>query len=618
MIKLIVDNVYTKIIGMNRECELKVWSDLSFEITEFNSPYVKRRHLYNKKTKKTYTGLLEKVINILDDRAEDYEIVDNRVAWEPNADFKLVDYIDKDKKIKLEARPYQQEIVDKASNREVVMAATGAGKTFMMAALIAKFNVKPVSVFADKMTLCTQLRDEFSKFLGRPIGLVGGGVNDKQDITVYSVQSAQPEDIADSKMILFDECLEYNQKVLMDNGELMKIGDIVENKLSNSVISFNHSTNKYESKKITNWSKTLVGEKKIIKIVVGNTSITCTDNHKIYNYDIQKYVRADQLNVGDNLMLLGATPQKIKSIKFLENKIEYVYDITVEDNHNFICNDILVHNCHHIPATTINNLACSCKDAYYRIGVSATPWRDSGDELLIEAVLAPRKMQNNINASKLIELGYLVPCTIYLVPHRKQFKGKNYIKLYNEAIVDNKDRNNDIVKIALNMRRAKKSKTLILIKNVRHGEILLEMLEKNIELKEKMVTVINEKGKECTIRVKNVEFLSGKDDSVRRKAVLQAAKEGFVEILIGSTIADEGLDVPALDTLILAGGGRSSTRAFQRVGRVLRLYPGKERAYVFDFEDATPMLKRHANIRKKLYRTEPQWKIKIFNDKLLR
>ena len=63
--------MYTKIIGMNRECELKVWSDLSFEITEFNSPYVKRRHLYNKKTKKTYTGLLEKVINILDDRAED-------------------------------------------------------------------------------------------------------------------------------------------------------------------------------------------------------------------------------------------------------------------------------------------------------------------------------------------------------------------------------------------------------------------------------------------------------------------------------------------------------------------------------------------------------------------
>lgn len=541
MIKLYVDNVYTKIIGMSRQCELKVWNDLSFEIAEFNSPYIKRRHLYNKKTKKTYTGLLDKIIEIFDNRAEDYEIIDNRVAWEPNADFKLVEYIDEDKKIKLEARPYQQEIVNKASNREVVMAATGAGKTFMMAALIAKFNVKPVSVFADKMTLCTQLRDEFSKFLGRPIGLVGGGINDKQDITVYSVQSAQPEDVADSKMILFDECLEYNQKVLLANGKTMKIGEIVENKIAEPVISFNHKINKFETKMITNWSKTPIGNKRLMKIMVGNTSITCTDNHKIYNCTAKSYMRAEDLAVGDKLMSLSGTVQEIKSIKFIESGIKYVYDITVEDNHNFMCNNILVHNCHHIPASTINTLACSCKDAYYRIGVSATPWRDSGDELLIEAVLAPRKMQNNINASKLIELGYLVPCTIYLVPHKKQFKGKNYIKLYNEAIVENKERNRDIVKIALNMRRAKNSKTLILIKNVRHGEILLEMLQKHIEPKEKLVKVINEKGKECSILVKNVEFLQGKDDATRRKAVLQAAKEGFVEVLIGSTIADEGL-----------------------------------------------------------------------------
>ena len=64
-----------------------------------------------------------------------------------------------------------------------------------------------------------------------------------------------------------------------------------------------------------------------------------------------------------------------------------VYDIGVEDNHNFICENILVHNCHHIPAATMNNIAAQCKNAYYRIGVSATPWRDAGDEMLIEAVL---------------------------------------------------------------------------------------------------------------------------------------------------------------------------------------------------------------------------------------
>lgn len=80
----------------------------------------------------------------------------------------------------------------------------------------------------------------------------------------------------------------------------------------------------------------------------------------------------------------------------------------------------------------------------------------------------------------------------------------------------------------------------------------------------------------------------------------------------------EGLDVPILDCLILAGGGRSSTRAFQRIGRVLRLYEGKERAIAFDFEDYTPMLRRHSKIRKKLYLQEPKWEIKYLNPNLVK
>ena len=62
-----------------------------------------------------------------------------------------------------------------------------------------------------------------------------------------------------------------------------------------------------------------------------------------------------------------------------------------------------------------------------------------------------------------------------------------------------------------------------------------------IESKEKLYSVVNDKGKEFKIRVKNIEFLSGKDDAMKRKAVIQAAKEGFVDVLIGSTIADRFL-----------------------------------------------------------------------------
>lgn len=308
---------------------------------------------------------------------------------------------------------------------------------------------------------------------------------------------------------------------------------------------------------------------------------------------------------------------KIKSVEIIEDE-EFVYDLSVEDNHNFIANGVVVSNCHHIPANTVSEVSRYCKDAFYRIGVSATPWRDAGDDLLIEATLAKRKPENNINASKLIELGFLVPCTIYFVPIKQVFKGKNYHKLYDEAIVNNVERNESIVKIALKMKDTKQKTTLILIQRIEHGEKLQQMLFEKIPQTATMVTIEDDKGKKVAVRVKNVEFLSGQDDSIRRKAVIQAVKDKKVDILIGSTIADEGLDLPNLDCLILAGGGKSSTRAFQRVGRVLRLAANKDRAIVFDFEDSTPILNRHSKVRKKLYQTEPGWEIKYLSPSLLK
>ena len=326
------------------------------------------------------------------------------------------------------------------------------------------------------------------------------------------------------------------------------------------------------------------------------------------------------------MQLIEGIIEEIEYIEYVINGTEcrdvYVYDIGVAKNHNFFANNVLVHNCHHLPAATMNDIARSCDNAYYRIGVSATPWRDGGDDLLIEAVLRKKKPENNINASKLIKLGFLVPATIYFIPMKQTFKGKNYHDVYQKAIVDYEDRNNAIRKIACQMLNRKKT-SLILISRVEHGQKLQDLLFEKIPQESFTMTVDDPRnGKSTLVRVKNVEFLSGQDDPVRRKAVIQAVKEKRCKILIGSTIADEGLDISSLDVLILAGGGKSSTRAFQRIGRVLRLHTDpdgikKERAIVFDFIDYTPMLRRHSRIREKLYREEEEWEIKMLNISLL-
>ena len=625
MVQLDLDNVYLKITGLEKDIEIKLWNELSFGIQIFGVPEIRYRHLYNRKTKKTYAGLLDYVKDFFKEKEIDYILNDNRVKPEQNANFKLVDYIDSDKKIPLKLRPYQQDIVDKCREREVIQACTGAGKTLMMAACIAKFNVKPVCIFADKIGLCMQLKQEMEKFLGVEVGLVGDGVEDYKDITVISTQSADDNYIKDAKMCLWDECLPYDTEILLENRTCMKIGDIVKQKQMVNVWTYNIYTHQFEVKPIIDFGVTDIGTKKILKLDIKrndgkNIVLHCTDNHKVFIKNKNDYVRADYLNVGDKVVVGTVETLILKQYEGAIDNIEvdnsnaenYVYDLTVADNHNFIANGVLVSNCHHIPAQTITTIANKCKNAYYRIGVSATPWRDAGDDLLIEAVLNKKK-DAVINASMLIEMGYLVKPEIYFVPIKQVFKGKNYQDIYNKAIVENLDRNKIITKIAYNMYIRDKH-ILMLYKNIKHGEKLLDMVSKRIGEKVKPFTIKNQKtNKDVTVRVRNVELLSGNDDTVKRLAVFEAVKTGFCRCLIASTIADEGLDLPILDTLILAGGGKSSTRAFQRIGRVIRLHEGKTKGIVFDFTDYTPMLRRHSRNRQKYYEQEPLWDIHKFN-----
>jgi superfamily II DNA or RNA helicase len=631
-VTIVVDNVYAKIEHATKDLEMKIYEKLSFTVEEYGAEHVMVRHLFNRKTKKTYTGLLPYVMEIFDEYGVEYVVLDNRIKPDKNADFELVkSFTNKDgKQIDILARPYQQEIIDRATEREVIQAATGAGKTFMMAGVIAKFQVKPVLVFADKLSLVTQIKEEFTKFLGEEIGIIGGGIRDVKDITICSVQSMVEENdlLESSQMIMFDECFVGDTQVTLSDGTTKTISEICDNQIHCKVVSYDTNKKQFEDSHVIGWMRKSVKDKnkKIVKVtaILKNQEtrvFSCTEDHKIWVYSKNEYVEARKLTK-DMVLLSSKGVAVVFSIEDQEGE-EFVYDITVEKNHNFLANDIVVSNCHHVPANTMNEVAKKAKNAYYRIGVSATPWRDGGDDLLIEAILSKRSLENSINASKLIELGFLVPCTIYFIPITQVFSNKNYHTLYKNAIVENKERNNVIVKIATKMLETQQKTTLILIQQVAHGELLQKKLLELIPEQSFTVKVQDPKnGKWQLVRVKNVEFLSGQDDAIRRKAVIEATKEKKVQILIGSTIADEGLDISSLDCLILAGGGKSSTRAFQRVGRVLRLHTNpdgtkKQKAIVFDFQDYTPTLRRHARVREKLYKTEDRWDIKYFNTNLL-
>ena len=458
MVKIEYGNVLCKAYGIDSEMlKYTIADKLSYYTGGFGAP--KQLHvLFNPKTCMTYTGLIPYIVAECKKVGLQVEIIDKRVKPIKNGNFKIADWVT--------LRDYQQNVYDNLSTRTIVQAATGAGKTVMMASAIAKFNVKPVIVLSPKATLAYQLRDEIAKFLGIKVGIMTGLETDIQDITVVTPQTVlKSELLGQAKALLVDECQFLGAKTLFD-------------------------------------------------------------------------------------------------------------------------------------------VAKGAKNAYYRCAVSATPWRDGNDDLLIEAAINVRNPKSNINASTLIKKGKLTPCKIHFIKQEDPcgWLG-NYEKTYNTAIVNNENRNNKVLKVIDHSIKNNLGSILVLFGRIEHGWHLKNMIENKFGSNP---VEVEYNGK--TYNLHTVELISGETDMEMRNAILEGARQEKVKILLGSTIADEGLDCPALKVLILTASGKSSTRAFQRVGRVLRLFEGRNMAHVYDFMDENPTFYKHFLYRKALYCTEPEWK----------
>lgn len=267
-----------------------------------------------------------------------------------------------------------------------------------------------------------------------------------------------------------------------------------------------------------------------------------------------------------------------------EDGFANVFDIEVEDTHCFFANGILVHNCQFWAAETCQIISDSSSKCQYRYSFSATPYRDKGDDILIEGCFG--KTIADINASLLIRKGYLVRPTIYFCPisNMRGIKKTSYPNVYKYAIVENEFRNERIRVIAEGLREQGRN-VLILCKQIMHGKMLEQIISDTI-------------------------FLHGAHSGKKRKAHLDKIREGGPNITIASTIFDQGIDVRPLDALILAGSGKSVTRPLQRIGRTLRPYPGKKDAVVVDFTDRCKYLQGHSKCRRNIYETEEEFLIR--------
>lgn len=254
---------------------------------------------------------------------------------------------------------------------------------------------------------------------------------------------------------------------------------------------------------------------------------------------------------------------------------------------------------HHAGAASLSELM-GLFPAYYRIGVSATPKWDASSWPIVRALFGPVIHQTTHE-----DVGeMLVTPSVVMVESdfEAEFIGthfKNGRRIQNNfaeimaALVDYSPRNDLISDIALRDAR-EGHHVLIVTRRIEHVKQLVSRLEDDLKI---------------GTRLHALTGAQSGDDARRIAKVIDDAEEGTVTI---STIADEGIDIPRLDRLILAFPVRKTPLVEQQIGRISRPALGKVEAVVYDVADdgVGPLIGQRAQ-RERLY-ARRRWAVSAY------
>ena len=237
----------------------------------------------------------------------------------------------------------------------------------------------------------------------------------------------------------------------------------------------------------------------------------------------------------------------------------------------------IVDECHHVPSATFCSVMFTMS-ARFRLGLTATPTRADGLTNILWWHLG--EMLFEITNSHLAKQGHVVPPRVEWL--YSDWTGPGHQVDWSKLITkmtESPNRNDFIlervIKALDNGRQV-----LILSDRVAHCEHLADML--------------------CQ-RGYSAEALVGKLSKKRREDLLERANNQALQVICATTVADEGLDLPSLDTVVLTTPTKAMGRIQQRIGRVMRPHPEKKAPLVIDLIDDIGSMRGLAKKRLKLY-----------------
>jgi superfamily II DNA or RNA helicase len=199
-----------------------------------------------------------------------------------------------------------------------------------------------------------------------------------------------------------------------------------------------------------------------------------------------------------------------------------------------------------------------------RLGFTATLPTEEKAKFAMEGLLGPVIGEQTIQEAS--DLGILATPKIKLVKSRYNHRIhdlKRYQEVYEEGIVKNRSRNRQIVNLIEQYINEDKT-ILVVVTRIDHGNAIQNLAESH---------------------GLDVEFVQGNTESDTREKIKKLLIRKRIKCVITTAVWREGVNIPSLDVLINAAGGKSEIMTLQTLGRGLRKTEEKDEVIIVDFFD---------------------------------
>lgn len=321
--------------------------------------------------------------------------------------------------------------------------------------------------------------------------------------------------------------------------------------------------------------------------------IKCWDSKALWEEDLDSEIISYRMNSISFLAIVVVN--KTLSNGFFSDKIK-----KIDGNEIMYIGD----ECHNLGS---NKISESLPDAYFRLGLSATPFRGDDDEIdspfpndaknnilkYFDRIVSEYSLEDAINDRVLCEYNYyIVPVNLTLEEQEEfdRFSSEigRLLAIRKNTGLDDKQKSN------LTSLCGQRS---MLLGSAEGKFTSLEEIIKKFPLDQRKHSLFycgagsaGEEGKEERVVEKVSKILtehnwrSSRFTSIEKsKARMNEFVSGVIDALVSIRVLDEGVDVPLCNKAFILASTKNPRQYVQRRGRVLRKAVGKDKAEIYDF-----------------------------------